>query len=232
MTPSGPKVLTASAASASVAQLLNHAASEAAGPGGRPAPVEDVVAARPATAGLPSSVLPLVIAGLLTGIAAATLVSGALRRTGLLVTGSVLTGLAATAIVESWLGVVEGDWAANAAALSLTVLAIAATIAGLKALWGERGVILGALTMIFVGNPFSAVATGPEMLPRPAGEIGQLLPPGAGGNLLRSTGLFDGAAAGEHVLVLSAWAVAGLAALAIAALRDRRPAQAVAPAPA
>jgi hypothetical protein len=56
------------------------------------------------------------------------------------------------------------------------------------------------------------------MLPTPAGAIGQLLPPGAGGNLLRSTGFFDGAAAGQHVAVLAAWAIAGLACLAIAAL--------------
>lgn len=30
----------------------------------------------------------------------------------------------------------------------------------------------------------------------------QLMPPGAGANLLRSTGFFDGAGAGEHLLVL------------------------------
>ena len=60
------------------------------------------------------------------------------------------------------------------------------------------------------------------MLPEPAGGLGQLLPPGAGGNLLRSTGFFDGAAAGGHVAVLAAWAIAGLALLLAAALRDRR----------
>jgi hypothetical protein len=62
------------------------------------------------------------------------------------------------------------------------------------------------------------------MLPEPAGFIGQLMPPGAAGNLLRSTGFFDGAAAGEHVAVLVTWAGVGLAALAVAALRERRPA--------
>jgi hypothetical protein len=36
------------------------------------------------------------------------------------------------------------------------------------------------------------------------------MPPGAGGNLLRSTGFFDGAAAGGHLVVLLAWAAAGL----------------------
>ena len=41
---------------------------------------------------------------------------------------------------------------------------------------------------------------------------------------LRSTGLFDGAAAGEHIAVLAAWAIAGLACLLLAArLRTRTP---------
>jgi hypothetical protein len=38
--------------------------------------------------------------------------------------------------------------------------------------------------------------------------IGQLLPPGAGGNLLRSTGFFDGAGGAEHLTVLAVWAAA------------------------
>ncbi len=75
--------------------------------------------------------------------------------------------------------------------------------------------------MILVGNPFSAVATAPELLPRPAGGIGQLLPPGAGANLLRSTGYFDGAAAGGHIAVLAAWTCFGLALIGLAAWRLR-----------
>ena len=43
--------------------------------------------------------------------------------------------------------------------------------------------------MVLVGNPFSGVGSAPELLPQPVGGIGQLMPPGAGGNLLRSTGL-------------------------------------------
>src|SRR4029453_16908032 len=97
--------------------------------------------------------------------------------------------------------VVGGDWVANAAALSLTVAAIASVIAGLKALLGERGVALGALTMILVGNPFSGVGSAPELLPEPVGGLGQALPPGAGGNLLRTTGFFSRRRAGGHVAV-------------------------------
>jgi hypothetical protein len=180
------------------------------------------VAASPRGAALASSVLPLVIAGIVCGVAGSLLATGALGRAGLVAAGSILAGLVATAIVQGWLDVVEGDWWENAAALSLTVGAIAAIVAGCKALLGHAGAALAALTMILVGNPFSGVATAPELLPRPAGGLGQLLPPGAGGNLLRSTGFFDGSAAGGHVAVLAAWLLAGLA-LLLAAARARRP---------
>jgi hypothetical protein len=226
--PGGGKVLTASAASPMVAQLLGHAAAE----GEAPMPVEDVVTVPKAGSALASSVLPLVIAGILCGVIATVLASGALGRAGLLVAGSALAGLAGTAIVQSWLGVVGGDWAANAATLSLTVLGIASVMAGLKALLGEAGLILGVVTMVLVGNPFSGVGTAPELLPEPVGGLGQLLPPGAGGNLLRSTGFFDGAGAGRHVAVLAAWGGIGLCLLLAAAARDRRPAPVAAPAPA
>ena len=106
----------ASAASPAVAQFLTHAA------GSRP--VEDVVAAKPASNALAASVLPLVLAGILTGALAAHLTRRRGRRAGLVLGGALLTGLAATLIVQTWLGVVGGDWFANAGALSLTVLAI------------------------------------------------------------------------------------------------------------
>ena len=217
-TAEGQKVLTASAGSASVAQMLRNVAVE----NGQPEAVEDVVEAGPEGNAISSSVLPLMLAGIMAGVASSLLASGALRRGALLVAGSAFTGLAATAIVQSWLGVVSGDWLANAAGLSLTVLAIGATVSGLQAWLGQKGVVLGALTMILIGNPFSGVGTAPEMLPQPVGAIGQLLPPGAGGNLFRSTGFFDGAAAGGHVAVLTVWALGGLGLLAAAGLRHRR----------
>jgi hypothetical protein len=214
-TPRGPKVLTASGASPMVAQLLGHTAGDGA-------QVQDVVPAGPQAAALPSSILPLVLAGLLTGVAAALLASGALVRVGLLVGASVLGGVAAATLVGSWLDVIGGDWWANAGAFSLTILAIGATVVGLKALIGEGGIVITALTMIFIGNPFSAAGSAPELLPQPVGWLGQLLPPGAGSNLLRSTAYFDGAGASGHIWVLVAWTALGFGALAAAALRSRR----------
>jgi hypothetical protein len=226
------RALTATAAGATVAGLLEQAAGGAPSGAAAPVDVQDVVPALendPRGAALPAAVLPLVLAGILTGVAANLLAPLKRRRAGLVVAGSVLAGLAATAIVQGWLGVVEGDWAANWAALSLTVLAIASLVTGLAALLGPRGVGLGAVTMAVIGNAWSAASSAPELLPRPTGAIGQLLPPGAGSNLLRSTGFFDGAAAGAHVAVLATWVLLGLAALTAAAARDRRTALAPTP---
>src|SRR5262249_23998962 len=100
-TAAGRKVLLSSAASPAVAQLLTHAATEAH------ATSEDVVSAKRGGA-LASSVLPLVLAGIVTGVLATSLLT--------LVGGSLLAGLAATAIVQGWLDVVDGSWVANAGA--------------------------------------------------------------------------------------------------------------------
>lgn len=211
--PSGPKVLTASAASPAVAQLINHAAAGLSDPEGAAA-VADVVPA-PRGAALASSVLPMVLAGILTGALAAMIAARRVRKAVLVVVGSVLAGLTATAIIQSWLDVVEGEWLVNAGVLSLTVLAIAATVVGLHHVLGAKGIALAALVMVLIGNPFSAVGAAPELMPDPVGGIGQLLPPGAGGNLLRSVAFFDGAASGNHLAVLAAWTLAGLALLLV-----------------
>jgi hypothetical protein len=216
--PAGAKVLTASGASPMVAQQLTHAASAQ----GTAVVVEDVVPSSRAGTALPSSVLPMVLAGILVGAFSAAAASGTLRRAGLVMTGSILAGLAASGIVQGWLDVVGGDWIANAAVLSLFVMSIATVVAGFEKLLGKAGIALAAITMVFVGNPFSAAGSAPELLPEPAGWLGQLLPPGAGANLLRSTGFFDGAGAEGHVLVLVAWTLLGLVALVLPAARVQR----------
>jgi hypothetical protein len=232
-TPQGVEVMTASAASPAVAQALSQAAT-ASNPKAQAAMphVEDVVPAGEHGAALSSSVFPLIIAGTMTAMLAALGGMSALRRIGRVTLGSLLAGVTTALLVQSWLDVVGGDWVANAAAFSLTALAISASVAGLRAVFGDRGLALGVLTMVFLGNPFSGMGSAPELLPEPVGGLGQLLPPGAGGNLVRSTGFFDGAAAGGHIAVLTAWAAGGLLLLAIATIRERRAAMAPAPAPA
>jgi hypothetical protein len=73
--------------------------------------------------------------------------------------------------------------------------------------------------MIFVGNPFAAMSSAPGLLPSAAGDIGQWLPPGAGGNLLRSAAYFHGNGAQQHLAVLIAWVAFGAAAVAVGTRR-------------
>ena len=231
----GAAVLTASAASPVVAQLLQQAAAGAAGPGGGTAPaavrVVDVVPADPDDprgAALAASLLPLVLAGVAAGVLVWLAGGPGVGRAAALVVAAAVAGLVGAGIAQGWLGVLGGDWWLNAGVLGLTVLAVGATVAGLAALFGRAGAALGVLLMVLVGNPLSGISSAPELLPQPAGALGQLLPPGAGGSLLRSTAFFDGAAATGPLAVLAAWAVLGLAAIWLAALARRSPSPAVA----
>ncbi|MFJ8579475.1 hypothetical protein [Micromonospora sp. NPDC093277] len=69
----------------------------------------------------------------------------------------------------------------------------------------------------------SGTATAPEMLPGWSGTLGQLLPPGAGGRLLRSTAFFDGHGATHSITVLATWLMLGVLLCLAGSLRPRRP---------
>ena len=200
-------MLVASAASPAVAQMLTHAAD------GRP--VEDVVPAPPASNALGASVLPLVLGGILTGVLAAVLGGGFWRRTGLVVTGSVPDRARRDADRPELARRRRRRLLRQRAALSLTVLAIAATVTGPHALLGKAGIALGALTMVFVGNPFSGVATSPDMLPSGAGGSASCCRRARAGTCCAAPGSSTARRAGEHVAVLALWALLGLALLAL-----------------
>lgn len=230
-TPQGPHLLTASAASPAVAQLLERAVGVHA-PAGAGARVTDVVPLPPGDprgSATTAAVLPLALAG----VGAGTLVTlSGLRGTRAvtaLVAAAILAGLTATAITHSWLGVFDGGWWAEAGALSLTVAALGAAVAGLGALLGTPGIGLGALLMVLLGNPFSGAASAPELLPEPVGTAGQWLPPGAGTTLLRSVAHFDGHGAMASVVTLSVWTALGLVAVLVGARERTRAAVDLAP---
>ncbi|MFF3993760.1 ABC transporter permease [Streptomyces cyaneofuscatus] len=219
--PESPHVLTATAASPVVAQLLREAVTTAAPEGAR-VQVTDVVAAPPGDprgSALGASVLPLALAGMGAGAAVTLLGLRGIRAALTLAGSAALVGLAATGVAHSWLGVITGDWWTEAGVLALTVLAIGAAVAGLASLLGPRGLGVAALLMILLGNSFSGVTSAPQLLPEPVGSLGQWLPPGAGGSLLRSVAFFDGSAAGGPVLTLALWSALGLAAVLVAGRR-------------
>jgi hypothetical protein len=227
----GSTVLVASAGSPFVAQALTGLAQPrlSAPPSGDPASAVDVVDVVPADPDDPrgsafnASVLPLLIGGIITGVLVAfTIRPPGLRQIGALVLAAALAGLAAVAVAQGWLEILEGGWLANAAVLSLLLLAIASVVTGLVAVMGPPGIGVAAVLMVLLGNPWSGLSTAPELLPRPIGDIGQLFPPAAGGQALRDTAFFDGTALGGHLAVLFVWIAIGLSLLAIGARRLSR----------
>ncbi|MEV5571459.1 hypothetical protein AB0L06_15525 [Spirillospora sp. NPDC052269] len=228
--PTGPRVLVASAASPVIAQQLGQMAAQLPPPGrsadaGRAAPaVQDVV---PAAAGDPrgigfgAMVLPLIM----SGIAGAVLLTLAVRSVAWRFAGVLLFAIAG-GFGSAWLAryglsLLPGSYLEIAGVTGLSILACAATVAGLAALLGRPGLGLGGLTLLLIGNPLSAATSAPEMLPRPWGEIGQYLPPGAAATLIRTTAFFDGASITTPLTVLGAWALGGLLLLALGGLRNR-----------
>ncbi len=206
----GRRVLVASAASPTVAQALTRAA--------QGAPVRDVVPAPeadPRGAAFGSLLLPLILGGVITGALGALAFSGG-ARLAWLVAAPAGIGLLVVGIVQGGFDVLRGDWLVNAGVLALGVLAVAAAVTAMVGRIGKPGIGAVALLMVLVGNPGSGVTSAPELLPEPAGTIGQLLPPGATGSLLRSVAFFDGAGAAAPLAVLTVWALAGLAAVAAA----------------
>jgi hypothetical protein len=235
--PTGLTVMTASAASPTVAQQIAAVARQTSTRRAvRPPHIVDVVPAStadPHQAALSSAVLPLVLTGTLTGLVITMLISHRLARLGGLIVASILVGLATNTVIQSWLGVIGGHWRANAAVLSLTVLAISSTVVGLGAVLGNAGRAIASMLMVLLGNPFSGVTSAPELLPQPAGRIGQLLPPGATVELLRSSAFFNNHGAPEPATVLAVWAALGLLAVLLANVPSphRSPAHAAGPGP-
>jgi hypothetical protein len=226
-----PQVILASAGSAAVAQTLNSIATALSQPQSQSASTEAAVrdlvplpADDPRGAGLAAGALPLVMGGLLAALLLTRLVRGTTRRVIGALAFAVTGGLAVAGILQFWLGSLAGSYWANTGAIALTVVATSLSILGLESLLGYAGLGLGAVTMMLIGNPLSGTATAPEMLSGWSGRLGQLLPPGAGGRLLRSTAFFDGHGATQPVIVLATWLTLGVLLCLAGSLRRRRPA--------
>jgi hypothetical protein len=218
VTPGDLTVLTATAASPAVAQLLTTVAQQTAHQLQATLATVDVVPssrddARSST--FISMMSPLVLGGEILAVIVAVLIGfrPAVRQLLALGIVSAATGFGVFLVAQTYLDALPGDHLATWGALSLTLFALSATTAGLATLIGPAGVAVGAALMVFVGNPFSGVNSAPELLPKAVARLGQLMPPGAGSNLLRSTAYFDDNGAAIHVVVLVAWSVFGIIAV-------------------
>lgn len=225
LTQSGVTVQTASAAGAPYVTLLRSIGTAMTDQGLKVTYVDVVPypSADPAGSGLTALGLPLVFGGMASAVTLSTLLK---RRWWLRVIASlafsVFAGLAATAILQFWIGTLEGNYWEEALTMMMGIAAISLTVLGLESLFGYVGLLVGALVMLFVSNPLSGIASGPQWLPHPWGTLGQWLPIGAAGNSMRGVGFFDGALAGGSLLILLGWVVFGVALTTIAHFRHVR----------
>jgi hypothetical protein len=215
VTTTGASMLISSAASPTIAEQLGGLASTLTAQTQTQIAVSDVVplpTKDPRGNGLNSLALPLVIGSLLPALLMFQVYR---RRVAAQIAASlgasVLIGLAVSAILTFWIGATHGAnyWlltlglAAGVAATSLILL-------GLAALGGRIALGIGAAVVLLLGAPLSGFSTAPEWISSPWGTIGQLLPPGASGTVLRTFAFFDGHGSGPGLLVLGGWALIGL----------------------
>ncbi|WP_327257013.1 hypothetical protein [Streptomyces sp. NBC_01244] len=183
----------------------------------------------PRGSGLTAALLPMIFGGIFP-----TLVLGGLfpghrglrtRLAGALLF-SVVTGAAVTAVLQFATHSIDGTYGITALGVALSMAAVSTTLLDLQALLGMAGFALGTALMMLLGNPLSGLATGPHWLPAGWSTLGQLLPPGASGSLLRAPAFFHGAGTGVPALVLTAWVATGTTLLLLADRRGRRSAAA------
>ncbi|MFB7884783.1 hypothetical protein [Microbacterium sp. NPDC056057] len=172
-------------------------------------------------AGLGASVFPMVLGGMLGGILLTLLVQGVVRRLVGLVVFGIAAGALIALVMQTWFGILTGDWLLNAAVLGLGVTATSALIVGLAALMGPPGIAVGAVITMFIANPIAGAALPPQFLPEPWGAVGQFFVPGASANLLRSVMYFPDASTWAQWTILGAWLVGGVILALIGHQRNR-----------
>ena len=176
----------------------------------------------PTGAGLASASFPLAIGGMLGGILLSLLVAGAVRRlVGLLVFG-VAAGALAALVMQTWFGLLQGDWLLNAAALGLGMMATAAFITGMNAVFGRPGPGHRCDRHDPHRQPDRAARPCPgSSSPEPWGLIGQYFVPGAASNLLRSLSYFPAAPTAMQWTILACWTAGGILLTLIGHYRDQ-----------
>jgi hypothetical protein len=219
-------VLIASAASPAVADTLKTLAAHLGEAQGAPVPVDDVRPLPPddpTGAGLSAGALPLALGGWIGAVVLLTAVPRTRQRTIAAFAFAVCGALALTALMQYGFGSLDGNYWLTSAGAALGIAATAWTILGLR----TAGLALGAVTLILLGNPLSGLNSAPELLPAGWGTLGQLLPPGATGTLLRSFAFFGGAGSARALTVLTCWPAGGLALYAVGLRRARNQAAAL-----
>ncbi|MFF7332001.1 hypothetical protein ACIQU5_19435 [Streptomyces sp. NPDC090306] len=221
----GVDVYTATAGGPSATGAITALGDGVAARHGTRATVHDLVPFTeddPRGAGLTAALMPMIFGGIFPALILSSVFAGhrglRIRVAGALLF-SVVAGVAIAAVLQFGTHSVDGTFVLTALGVVLGLAATSTLLLGLQARLGVAGFALGSALVMLLGNPLSGLATGPHWLPDGWATVGQLLPPGASGSLLRANAFFDGSGGGRPVLVLAVWTVVGIG---LALLADRR----------
>lgn len=222
MEKSGLTVFIASAASYPVSAAITAVGQQIGQRVSLPVKVDDIVPfsqSDPRGIGLSAGALPIALGGWIAAVGIIATVRGARQRVIAAASFAIVGGLTLTAVLQFWLGTFNGNYWPTALCAALGIAATCFLVLGLQQLLKGIGIGIAAVLLILLGNPLSGLSSAPELLPEPWGAVGQLLPPGATGTLLRNVAFFDGAGAVTSILTLTFWLFAGLGMYALATRR-------------
>jgi hypothetical protein len=217
--------LTATAASPAVAAVIPTFGQKIGAAAGLPAHNEDLRAfpdKDPKGVGLAAGALPLALGGWIGAMVIMMVVPSVKGRLVATAGVSVIAGLALVTTLQFVIGTFDGNFWLTSLAGMFGIAATCLAVVGLREFFGAPGLGIAAVLLVFLGNPLSGLATAPEMLPRRWGALGQLLPPGATGSLLRDVVFFNGHGAGNALIVLSCWLFGGVGLYLAGVRRNRR----------
>jgi hypothetical protein len=164
-----------------------------------------------------------VLGGILGGVLVSLLVAGVARRLLALAVYSAVGGFLVALVTGPLLGILGGHFWLEALVLGVGMLGTASTVVGLNALLGTRGIAVGTVITMLVGNPISGATLPYQFIAGPWGGIGQYFVPGAAASLVREVDYFPDASALHEWLVLLAWVVGGVLLSALGHYRSTTP---------
>lgn len=170
-------------------------------------------------AGLAIAGLPLTIGGIVGGVLTSMIVHSRRMRAVAVVAYGAIGGLALTLVLQSWFGILQGNFGLNVLAAGLAVAATAALINGFVSLIGPGGIAIGAVLTMFIGNPIASLQVPKEFLAGAWGDIGQFFVPGASGTLLRDLSYFPNAPMAMQWWVLVGWFALGIVLILVGHLK-------------
>ncbi|MEV7680695.1 ABC transporter permease [Streptomyces sp. NPDC088341] len=206
----------ASAAGASVAQVLTEAAPAVAGSVGVPVRIRDV---KPLQKGDPRGLalfyvsLAAVILGFVGAIQLSVHASALnpAERIATTAVYSLLGGFAIASVVDWWLGAIRFPFAESWPILAFTMFTTGMVFTMFNSLLGRWALIPTWGLMVLLGNPASGGAVSWPLLPSPLGQIGRWLPPGASINAQHTAVYFGDAQHAFPFAVLAGWALVSTA---------------------